>query len=153
MDINRIEKAALDHIVSIPLVIFAALFGMLWIALGALVPDDIKNQAMLRLLVALSGSLLLFCLLLVTYIILLKRNLNQKHDFTLFAHDPNRQCWIHKKTGQRICEVCKSGDKLTPLSKFGSGWKCPLHNTVVDCYPNNGERPFDTGELIPTIDP
>ena len=151
MDITKIEKVAIDHIVSIPIALFAVLFGTLWIALGALVPDDIKNQALLRLTGALLGSVLLLCLLLVAYVIILKRRLSEKSDFSKFVHDPNKQCWLHKKTGQRICEACKTECKLTPLSRFGSGWKCPIHpDTLVDYRKNNGLLDYKN-ERIPTI--
>jgi len=125
---------------------------MLWISLGGLIPDDIKNQAIIRIMGALLGSFLLAVLILVTYVFLLNKRLKVKPDFSQFIHSPDKACWINKVTGQRICEACKTEGKLTPLSKLGSAWKCPIHPDVVDYHGNTESTYLDRGECTPTID-
>jgi len=110
-------------------------------------PTLISNRTLFLLLYLLAWLLSL----LVAYIFILRKELKSKPDFSQYTHDPNKACWIHKTTNQRICEACKADGKLTPLSKFSSGWKCPIHDAIVDYHPNNPESPIDNGELIPTI--
>jgi hypothetical protein len=132
MNLKTLEEAVLKHTIGTLFAIPVALFGILWLAISCLVPDDIKNQPMLRIMAAVSLLLLLSVAVCVAYIILLKRKLKDKPDFSQFTHDPDKACWINKTTDERICEACKTEGKLTPLSKFGHGWKCPLHPDVVD---------------------
>ena len=152
MNFKKIEDTALSHTVSILIGLPGALFGMLWISLGGLIPDDIKNQAIIRIMGALLGSSLLAVAILIAYIVLLERRLKEKPDFSQFAHDPDKACWINKTTGQLICEACKTEGKLIPLSKFGSGWKCPVHPNIVNYHGNRGPTYFDRSECISTID-
>lgn len=138
MDFKKIEDTALNHTVSILIGLPVALFGMLWISLGSLIPDDIKNQAIIRIMGALLGTSLLVVTIFVAYNAILKRRLKEKLDFSQFTHDPDKACWINKTTGQRICEACKTEGKLIPLSRFGDGWKCPVHPNIVDYHSSSG---------------
>ena len=144
---EELTKKLMAIVLLLPTALLLLLFPPIREYLIETLPTLIPNKT-LCLLLYLSWC---FLLVLVAFTFLSCGRLKKQPNFINFVHDPNKQCWIHETTGQRICEACKTENKLTPLSKFGSGWKCPLHSPVVDYHADNGAEPVDTGELIPTI--
>ena len=141
------SKKILGVVLLIPAIPLSLLLKPIRVFLIETIPSLITSKT-LYLLLYLTFWLLL---VLIALILVLYKKVKNNPNFTGFKHDPDKQCWIHETTGQRICEACKTGGKLTPLSKFsGGGWKCPIHPDIVD-YPVNISNPYDNGNLIPTI--
>lgn len=131
MDIKQIEDKALDHIISISLGLPLTLLATLWFLLSSFLPEDLKNSTIIQALLSLLGSLALLSLVLVAFICLLIRRHKEKPDFSQFTHDPENSCWTNNTKDKKFCESCMALGKITPLSRSGNGWKCPLHEHIV----------------------
>lgn len=138
MNLKAIEETVLKHTISALFGLPLLLFGMIVSGLYPFLPDGLKTQPGLKAALAAILLLLLFVSGLVAYAILLSKRLKEKPDFSQFIHDPEKACWINISTGQRICEACKVEGKLVPLSRFGDGWKCPIHQAVVGFHGSSG---------------
>ena len=153
MKLKEIEDTILKHTIPTLIAIPIALFGVVWLGFLSFVPVDIRTKPEIQISCALLGLLLSTLAVCIPYIILLKRRLKEKPDLSPFTHDPDKACWINKTTGERICEACKAEGKLVLLSKFPTGWICPLHRDRVVDYQNNNTPTYDDKYIETSEDP
>jgi hypothetical protein len=134
--LHKLEEATISKILSIIIGSIVIACSSLGVLLWNLLPDELTGKSEIIIVLESLLLILMLALFLGTWIHLLYKKLKEKPDFTGFKHNPDKQCWINEKTNQRICEACKSNNKLTPLSKFSTGgWRCPLHTDFIVDHP------------------
>jgi hypothetical protein len=140
---TKIEELIKTKILSASIVLPITLFGSTFALLRYIFPSETSNHKLLQGLLASTVSLIATIFLLVTYIFLLRKEMNQNPDFSNFVHDNENAYWVERTTGERICEACKTENKKTPLSRYGGGWKCPLHPNIVGYRQSTGPINLD----------
>lgn len=131
MDRKQIEESIKTKILSVYTVLPISLFGGTFWLVDYLDPSEQICRKFTPMLSAILASSLSIIVLLLTYTLATRKEIIDKTDFSGFVHDSENSYWINRTTEFKICETCKTMGKLTPLSKFGNGWKCPLHENVV----------------------
>jgi hypothetical protein len=125
-----------------------SLIGTLSLIAIPLISQSIAKPEYVLIWARLSLILFAISLYLLALILLQHKKFNIKPNFTGFKHAPDKQCWVHEITGQRICESCKVDGKLVPLSIFGDGWRCSIHkDIIVDYQGQRASHYIDFGNL------
>ena len=147
---KEIEKSIITKILNVYTVLPISLFGGVFWLVDYLDASDKTCHKLTPLLSGISASLLSILILLASYAYSMRKELINRPDFSGFIHDPENAYWINKGTNIRICGACKIAGELTPLDRFGDGWKCPFHRDVVGYRKSNG--PIIRDDCINTMD-